>query len=175
MISRQQQHRLHTNVSFHGVWKKCNTDSQVCATTIWLNPKNSLSLCWSTCIIYTTMYTTEIPRASSGITYLRHKKMIHNYGCTDRSIYIQFLHQCNHYTETKYDIAATANGSKYPMKSLIEMEITVEGKHGGTISFKHRPSKQGSIPWICYERRFSEVYLSVWNQLVFNQRLQLFV
>ena len=31
------------------------------------------------------------------------------------------------------------------------------------------------IPWICYERNFSEFYLSIWNQLVFNQRLQLFV
>ena len=31
------------------------------------------------------------------------------------------------------------------------------------------------IPLIFYERSFSEFYLSVWNQLVFNQRLQLFV
>ena len=31
------------------------------------------------------------------------------------------------------------------------------------------------IPWICYERSFSEFYLSIWNQLVLNQRLQLFV
>ena len=31
------------------------------------------------------------------------------------------------------------------------------------------------IPWICCERSFSEFYLSIWNQLVFNQRLQLFV
>ena len=31
------------------------------------------------------------------------------------------------------------------------------------------------IPWICYERSFNEFYLSIWNQLVFNQRLQLFV
>ena len=31
------------------------------------------------------------------------------------------------------------------------------------------------IPWICYERSFSEFYLVIWNQLVFNQRLQLFV
>ena len=31
------------------------------------------------------------------------------------------------------------------------------------------------IPCICYERNFSEFYLSIWNQLVFNQRLQLFV
>ena len=31
------------------------------------------------------------------------------------------------------------------------------------------------IPWICYERSFSEYYLSTWNQLVFNQRLQVFV
>ena len=31
------------------------------------------------------------------------------------------------------------------------------------------------IPWICYERSFSEFYLFIWNQLVFNQRLQLFV
>ena len=31
------------------------------------------------------------------------------------------------------------------------------------------------IPWICYERSFSEFYLSIWNQLVFNQRLQLLV
>ena len=29
----------YTNVSFHGVWKKCNTDSQVCATAILRNPK----------------------------------------------------------------------------------------------------------------------------------------
>ena len=33
----------------------------------------------------------------------------------------------------------------------------------------------GIIPWICYERSFPEFYLSMWNQLVFNQRLQLFV
>ena len=32
-----------------------------------------------------------------------------------------------------------------------------------------------TIPWICYEKSFSEFYLSIWNQLVFNQRLQLFV
>ena len=31
------------------------------------------------------------------------------------------------------------------------------------------------IPWICYERSFSEFYLSIWNQLVFNQRHRLFV
>ena len=31
------------------------------------------------------------------------------------------------------------------------------------------------IQWICYERSFSEFYLSIWYQLVFNQRLQLFV
>ena len=31
------------------------------------------------------------------------------------------------------------------------------------------------ISWICYERSFSEFYLSTWTQLVFNQRLQLFV
>ena len=33
----------------------------------------------------------------------------------------------------------------------------------------------GHIPWICYDRSYSEFYLSIWNQLVFNQRLQLFV
>ena len=32
-----------------------------------------------------------------------------------------------------------------------------------------------NIPWVCYERSFSEFYPSIWNQLVFNQRLQLFV
>ena len=32
-----------------------------------------------------------------------------------------------------------------------------------------------NIPWICYERSYSEFYLFIWNQLVFNQRLQLFV
>ena len=32
-----------------------------------------------------------------------------------------------------------------------------------------------NIPWICFERSFSEFYLSIWNQLGFNQRLQLFV
>ena len=32
-----------------------------------------------------------------------------------------------------------------------------------------------TIPWICYERSYSEFYLLIWNQLVFNQRLQLFV
>ena len=37
--------------------------------------KNFLSLCCSTCMIYTTMYTTEIPRHSSGITYHCHKKV----------------------------------------------------------------------------------------------------
>ena len=37
------------------------------------------------------------------------------------------------------------------------------------------PNKESRIPWICYERSFSEFYLSIWNQLVFNQRLQLFV
>ena len=31
------------------------------------------------------------------------------------------------------------------------------------------------ILWICYERSFSKFYLSIWNQPVFNQRLQLFV
>ena len=33
----------------------------------------------------------------------------------------------------------------------------------------------GTIPWICYERIFNEFYISIWNQLIFNQRLQLFV
>ena len=32
-----------------------------------------------------------------------------------------------------------------------------------------------NMPWICYERSFSELYLFIWNQLVLNQRLQLFV
>ena len=31
------------------------------------------------------------------------------------------------------------------------------------------------IPWICYERSFSEFYLSIRNQLIFNQRLQMLV
>ena len=31
------------------------------------------------------------------------------------------------------------------------------------------------IPWICYEKSFNEFYFSIWNPLVFNQRLQLFV
>ena len=44
-------------------------------------------------------------------------------------------------------------------------------------SFKGQPriATNFRIPWICYERNFSEFYLSIWNQLVFNQRLQLFV
>ena len=40
---------------------------------------------------------------------------------------------------------------------------------------KYSQAYPTSIPWICYERSFSELYLSIWNQLVFNQRLQLFV
>ena len=32
----------------------------------------------------------------------------------------------------------------------------------------------GPIPWVCYEISLSEFYLSTWNQLVFNQRFQLF-
>ena len=52
--------------------KKCDTDNQVCATTILFNPKNSLSHCWSTCIIYTTTYTIKIPSHSSGNTYHYH-------------------------------------------------------------------------------------------------------
>ena len=32
-----------------------------------------------------------------------------------------------------------------------------------------------AIPRICYERSFNEFYLSIWNKLVFNQMLQLFV
>ena len=32
-----------------------------------------------------------------------------------------------------------------------------------------------NIPWICYERSFSELYLFIWSQLVLNQMLQLFV
>ena len=39
----------------------------------------------------------------------------------------------------------------------------------------HATSSFVHIPWICYERSFSEFYLSIWNQLVFNQRLHLFV
>ena len=31
------------------------------------------------------------------------------------------------------------------------------------------------MPWICHEKSFREFYLSIWSQLVFNQRLQLFV
>ena len=32
-----------------------------------------------------------------------------------------------------------------------------------------------TVPWICYERSFNELYLSILNQLDFNQKLQLFV
>ena len=53
--------------------KKCNTDSKVCETTILLNPKKLFITLLGTCIIYTTMYTTEIPRHSSGNTYHCHK------------------------------------------------------------------------------------------------------
>ena len=35
--------------------------------------------------------------------------------------------------------------------------------------------KKQCIPWICYERSFNEFCLFIWNQLVFNKRLQLFV
>ena len=38
--------------------------------------------------------------------------------------------------------------------------------------FLHHRGLAIPIPWICYERNFSEFYLSIWNQLVFNQRLQ---
>ena len=40
---------------------------------------------------------------------------------------------------------------------------------------KYDNKKSMPIQWICYERSFSEFYLSIRNQLVFNQRLQLFV
>ena len=32
------------------------------------------------------------------------------------------------------------------------------------------PINQHCIPWVCYERSFNEFYLSIWNQLVLNQR-----
>ena len=32
-----------------------------------------------------------------------------------------------------------------------------------------------AIPWICYERNFNEFYLSIWNQLISDQRIWLFV
>ena len=82
-----------------------------CAATILLNPKNSLSLCWSTCIIYTTMFTTEIPRHSSGITYHCHKKW---YTMMDAQIDLSTSSFCTsvNTTQKKYDIAATANETK---------------------------------------------------------------
>ena len=48
-------------------------------------------------------------------------------------------------THKKYEIDVTANGTKHPIKSLIEMEITVEIKHRGTVCFKSRPRKQRSL------------------------------
>ena len=48
-------------------------------------------------------------------------------------------------TQKKYDIVAAANGTKHLIKSLIEMEITVEVKHRGTVCFKFRPNKQRSL------------------------------
>ena len=106
--------------------------------------KNSLSLCCSTCIIYTTMYTIEIPRHSSGITYHCHKKW---YTMMDAQIDLSTSIFCTSVitVQKKYEIAATANGTKHPIKSLIEMEITVEVKHRGTVCFKSRPSKQRSL------------------------------
>ena len=40
---------------------------------------------------------------------------------------------------------------------------------------ENKTKQNKTIPWICYERSFSEFYPCRWNQLVFNSRLQLFV
>ena len=49
------------------------------------------------------------------------------------------------------------------------------GSNYGTGQFHPWDDQPWIIPWICYERSFNEFCLSIWNQLVFNQRLQLFV
>ena len=55
---------------------------------------------------------------------------------------------CHYYTEKNKTKNTTLpqlqTETIHPMKSLIEMEITVEVKHRGTICFKCRPSKQRS-------------------------------
>ena len=44
-----------------------------------------------------------------------------------------------------------------------------------TVWNKSPMRKDIPIPWICYERSFNEFCLFIWNPLVLNQRLQLFV
>ena len=62
------------------------------------------------------------------------------------------------------------------MISLLQMVFMQSNDHGAVwIHIFRLTGKKNNIPWICYERSFSEFYLSIWNQLVFNQRLQLFV
>ena len=78
------------------------------------------------------------------ITYHCHKKW---YTMMDAQIDLSTSSFCTSVitVQKKYEIAATANGTKHPIKSLIEMEITVEVKHRGTVCFKSRPSKQRSL------------------------------
>ena len=61
-------------------------------------------------------------------------------------------------------------GESYPHPTLTPTPF-----HPNSLSGDVEMLPVKSIPWICYERSFSEFYLSIWNQLVFNQRLQLFV
>ena len=59
----------------------------------------------------------------------------------------------------------------------ITLSFAVDWRHGPLTRYvklrvAHSPAMHTMV---CYERSFSEFYLSIWNQLVFNQRLQLFV
>ena len=58
------------------------------------------------------------------------------------------------------------------------IDINQKEMRPGVLRLVNQSALQGYtfiIPWICYERSFSEFYLSIWNQLVFNKRFQLFV
>ena len=58
-----------------------------------------------------------------------------------------------------------------PTNQLLQRKSCLR-RWGGAHS---KGAHSNGIPWICYERSFSGFYLFIWNQLVFNQRLQLFV
>ena len=53
------------------------------------------------------------------------------------------------------------------MECYIKLHIDILAHNGAR---KSAGRELITIPWICYERSFSEFYLPIWNRLVFNQK-----
>ena len=61
-------------------------------------------------------------------------------------------------------------GAKYRTPTTTPLRKFVSNVENITIWRRHV-----AMPWVCYERSFNEFYLSIRSQLIFYQRLQLFV